>query len=153
MPKLGPATGAASGRAGRGRRVSTSLAEINVVPLVDVMLVLLIIFMVTAPLIQRSIEIRLPQARRATQVTGERVELTIPNTFKQSRVVYLGKAEVRSEVLQERVRQLMEGRDQKEVFLRGDAGVQYQDLMDVIDMLKAAGVQNIGMVARMPAAR
>jgi biopolymer transport protein ExbD len=153
MPKLGPATGAASGRAGRGRRVSTSLAEINVVPLVDVMLVLLIIFMVTAPLIQRSIEIRLPQARRATQVTGERVELTIPNTFKQSRVVYLGKAEVRSDVLQERVRQLMEGRDQKEVFLRGDAGVQYQDLMDVIDMLKAAGVQNIGMVARMPAAR
>jgi biopolymer transport protein TolR len=153
MPKLGPATGAASGRAGRGRRVSTSLAEINVVPLVDVMLVLLIIFMVTAPLIQRSIEIRLPQARRATQVTGERVELTIPDTFKQSRVVYLGKAEVRSDVLQERVRQLMEGRDQKEVFLRGDAGVQYQDLMDVIDMLKAAGVQNIGMVARMPAAR
>ena len=109
--------------------------------------------MVTAPLIQRSVEIRLPQARRAAPVTGERVELTIPDTFRKSRVVYLGKAEVRSEVLQERVRQLMEGRDQKEVFLRGDANVQYQDLMDVIDMLKAAGVQNIGMVARMPSTR
>ena len=133
--------------------MSTSLAEINVVPLVDVMLVLLIIFMVTAPLIQRTIEVKLPQARRAAQVTGERVELTIPDSYRQSRFVYLGKDQVRSEVLQERVRQLMETRDQKEIFLRGDANVQYQDLMDVIDMLKGAGVQNIGMVARMPAAR
>jgi biopolymer transport protein ExbD len=153
MPKLGPATGGASGRAGRGRRVSTSLAEINVVPLVDVMLVLLIIFMVTAPLIQRGIEVKLPQARRATQVNGERVELTIPDSYRQSRFVYLGKDQVRSEVLQERVRQLMENRSEKEIFLRGDASVQYQDLMDVIDMLKAAGVQNIGMVARMPSTR
>jgi biopolymer transport protein TolR len=153
MPKLGPSGSPASGRTGRGRRVSTSLAEINVVPLVDVMLVLLIIFMVTAPLIQRGIEVKLPQARRATQVSGERVELTIPDSYRQGRFVYLGKNQVRSEVLQERVRQLMEGRDQKEVFLRGDAGVQYQDLMDVIDMLKGAGVENIGMVARMPSSR
>jgi biopolymer transport protein TolR len=153
MPKLGPASSAPSGRVGRGRRVSTSLAEINVVPLVDVMLVLLIIFMVTAPLIQRTIEVKLPQARRAAEVAGERVELTIPDSYRQSRFVYLGKDQVRSEVLQERVRQLMETRDQKEIFLRGDASVQYQDLMDVIDMLKGAGVQNIGMVARMPAAR
>jgi biopolymer transport protein TolR len=153
MPKLGPASGAASGRAGRGRRVSTSLAEINVVPLVDVMLVLLIIFMVTAPLINRGIEVKLPQSRRATQVSGERVELTIPNSYRQSRTVYLGKAEVPMRALEERVRQLMEGRDQKEIFLRGDASVQYQDLMDVIDMLKAAGVENIGMVSRMPSPR
>ena len=90
MPKLGPAGGGApSGRTGRGRRVSTSLAEINVVPLVDVMLVLLIIFMVTAPLIQRGIEVKLPQARRATQVSGERVELTIPESYRQARFVYL----------------------------------------------------------------
>ena len=49
--------------------------------------------------------------------------------------------------------QRMEGRDQKEVFLRGDATVQYQDLMEVFDALKAAGVQNVGMVARMPGER
>jgi biopolymer transport protein ExbD len=138
---------------GRSRRVSTSLAEINVVPLVDVMLVLLIIFMVTAPLIQRGIDVKLPVARRAAQVTGERVELTIPDSYRKSRFVYLGKEQVRTEVLQERLRQLMEGRTDKEVNLRGDANVQYQDLMDIIDMLKAAGVQNIGMVARMPSAR
>ena len=153
MPKVGPGAGAASGRAGRGRRVATSLAEINVVPLVDVMLVLLIIFMVTAPLIQRGIDVKLPQARRATQVAGERVEVTIPDTYRQSRRIYLGKELVRAEVFQERLRQQMEGRSDKEVFLRGDSAVQYQDLMDVIDMLKAAGVQNIGMVARMPQTR
>ena len=153
MPKLGPSLGSASGRSGRGRRVMTSLAEINVVPLVDVMLVLLIIFMVAAPMIQRGIDVKLPQSRRATQVTGERVELTIPEAVHQSRFVYLGKEKVGLRDLQERVRQKMEASATKEVFLRGDSTVQYQDLMDVIDALKAAGVQNIGMVARMPSGR
>jgi len=153
MPKVVPGAGAPSGRSGRGRRVASSLAEINVVPLVDVMLVLLIIFMVTAPLIQRGIDVKLPQSRRATQVAGERVEVTIPGTYRESRMIYLGKEQVRAEVFQERLRQQMEGRSDKEVFLRGDSGVQYQDLMDVIDMLKGAGVQNIGMVARMPQTR
>ena len=153
MPKVAHDAGVASGRAGRGRRVTTSLAEINVVPLVDVMLVLLIIFMVTAPLIQRGIDVKLPVARRATQVAGERVEITIPDSYRQSRQVYIGKQLVRADVFQELVRQQMETRTDKEVSLRGDASVQYQDLMDIIDMLKAAGVQNIGMVARMPATR
>ena len=153
MPKVVPGGGAPSGRSGRGRRVASSLAEINVVPLVDVMLVLLIIFMVTAPLIQRGIDVKLPQARRATQVAGERVEVTIPGTYRESRMIFLGKEQVRAEVFQERLRQQLEGRSDKEVFLRGDSAVQYQDLMDVIDMLKAAGVQNIGMVARMPQTR
>jgi biopolymer transport protein TolR len=153
MPKVGPGASTASGRSGRGRRVATSLAEINVVPLVDVMLVLLIIFMVTAPLIQRGIDVQLPQARRATQVAGERVEVTIPDTYRQSRMIYLGKEQVRAEVFQERLRQQLEGRSDKEVFLRGDSAVQYQDLMDVIDMLKGAGVQKIGMVAKMPSTR
>jgi biopolymer transport protein TolR len=151
--QLGPAVSSVSGRAGRSRRVMTSLAEINVVPLVDVMLVLLIIFMVAAPMIQRGIDVKLPQSRRATQVTGDRVELTIPDTVRQSGFVFLGKDKVQLRDLQERVRQKMETSASKEVFLRGDSAVQYQDLMDVIDALKAAGVQNIGMVARMPSAR
>jgi biopolymer transport protein TolR len=153
MPKLGPALNPQSGRSGRVRRVSTSLAEINVVPLVDVMLVLLIIFMVAAPMIQRGIDVKLPQSRRATSVTGERVEITIPDTMRQSRTVFLGKEQVSMNNLQERVRQKMETSANKEVFLRGDSSVQYQDLMHVIDALKAAGVQNIGMVARMPSER
>ena len=153
MPKLGPAVSSASARSGRGRRVMTSLAEINVVPLVDVMLVLLIIFMVAAPMIQRGIDVKLPQSRRAASVTGERVEITLPDSIRQSRVVFVGKQEVKLQNLQELVRQRMETSANKEVFLRGDSSVQYQDLMDVIDALKAAGVQNIGMVARMPSTR
>jgi biopolymer transport protein TolR len=153
MPKLGPAVSSSSGRSGRGRRVMTSLAEINVVPLVDVMLVLLIIFMVAAPMIQRGIDVKLPQSRRATSVTGERVEITIPDTIHQSQFVYLGKDRVEMRALQVRVQQKMETSASKEVFLRGDSAVQYQDLMNVIDALKAAGVQNIGMVARMPSER
>ena len=152
MPKLGPVS-SASGRTGRGRRVMTSLAEINVVPLVDVMLVLLIIFMVAAPMIQRGIDVKLPQSRRATSVTGERVEITNPDTMHGSKMVFLGKEQVKLSDLQERVRQKMETNNNKEVFLRGDSAVQYQDLMNVIDALKAAGVQNIGMVARMPSER
>ena len=153
MPKLGPAAGASAGRTGRSRRVSTSLAEINVVPLVDVMLVLLIIFMVTAPLLQRGIDVKLPVARRATQVTGERVEVTVPASYRESHFVYVGKEQVPARALQERIRQQMETRDTKEVFLRGDGSVQYQDLMEVFDMLKAAGVQNVGLVAKMPGER
>ena len=153
MPKLGPALSSESARMGRGRHVMSSLAEINVVPLVDVMLVLLIIFMVTAPMIQRGIDVKLPQSRRATAVTGERVEITLPDAIRQARFVYVGKDKVALRDLPERVRQKMETNANKEVFLRGDSAVQYQDLMDVIDALKAAGVQNIGMVARMPSDR
>ena len=127
-----------------------TLAEINVVPLVDVMLVLLIIFMVTAPLIQRSVEIKLPQARRATPQTGERVELTIPETIRQSSLVFLGKEQIKLTNLQERVRQKMETASKKEVFLRGDRGVTLGELMEVFDLLKAAGVQTIGIVNKGP---
>ena len=152
MPKVQPAANAGS-RGGRGRRVSTSLAEINVVPLVDVMLVLLIIFMVTAPMIQRGVDVNIPVARRATQIEGERVFVTVPANYRQTRVVFLGDEQIRVDVLQERIRQRLENKTDKQVYLRGDGEVRYQDLMDVFDRLKAAGVEKVGLIAKMPGER
>jgi biopolymer transport protein ExbD len=135
---------------GRGRRVSSSLAEINVVPLVDVMLVLLIIFMVTAPMIQRGIDVKLPTARNAGTVEGERVFVTIPASYKSDGMVYVGNDRVRSEVLGERVRQKVETATDKQVYLRGDGAVQLQELITIMDRLKEAGVQNVALVTRAP---
>ena len=154
MPKVQPAGEPMNGYgARRGRRIATSLAEINVVPLVDVMLVLLIIFMVTAPMIQRGIDVNLPVARRSQQITGERIEITVPLEYRQRRIVYLGNEQVRAAILQERVRQKMELAARKDVFLRGDAGVNLGEVMEVTDMLKAAGVEHVGLVTKMPGER
>jgi biopolymer transport protein TolR len=149
VPKL-QSPAAAGGRAGRGRRVATSLAEINVVPLVDVMLVLLIIFMITAPMIQRGVDVKLPVAARTNQISGERAFVTVPVTYRRDHIVYLGDEPIQADVLQERVRQRIEHLTDKKVYLRGDGAVQLQDLMEVFDRLKAAGVTDIGMVAKLP---
>ena len=141
---------AASGRSRRGRRVATSLSEINVVPLVDVMLVLLIIFMVTAPMIQRGVDVKLPVARQAERISGERLFVTVPLTYRRNHLVYLGDEALRLEILQERVRQKMAGQTEKQVYLRGDGGVQLQELMEVFGGLQAAGVNNIGILLRAP---
>jgi biopolymer transport protein TolR len=137
----------------RGRRVASSLAEINVVPLVDVMLVLLIIFMITAPMIQRGIDVNLPVAARAAQIAGERVFVTVPLNYREAHIVYLDQEPIRTEILQERIRQKMERLTDKQVYLRGDGGVQYQDLMDVFSRLKAAGVEKVGLVGKLPGER
>jgi biopolymer transport protein TolR len=152
MPKVQPAASAPGGRV-RGRRTVSSLAEINVVPLVDVMLVLLIIFMVTAPMIQRGVDVSLPVAARAAQVEGDRVFVTIPAAFREDRTVYLGEERIRIDALRERVRQRMETLSDKEVFLSGDATVQLQELIEVMDRLNEAGVSKVGVLAKAPGDR
>ncbi len=144
MPKLQAAQDVSPGRR-RGRRVSSSLAEINVVPLVDVMLVLLIIFMVAAPMIQQGIDVNLPVARRAQPIAGERIEVTVPLAFRQNHLVFIGRDAVNVSILQERVRQKMETAAKKDVFLRGDRGVNLGEVMQVTDLLKAAGVEHVGL--------
>jgi biopolymer transport protein ExbD/biopolymer transport protein TolR len=153
MPKVHAGTTASSRSAGRGRRVATSLAEINVVPLVDVMLVLLVIFMITAPMIQRGVNVKLPVATRTDRITGQRVFISVPADYRQSHLVYLDNEPIRAEILQERVRQKMERANDKDVYLRGDGTVQLQELMEITDKLKAAGVQNVGIVTRLPGER
>ena len=151
MPKVQAVShDSGGGRRGRGPRVTTSLAEINVVPLVDVMLVLLIIFMVTAPMIQRGIEVNLPVARRAQAIEAERTDVTIPRTYRQDHRLYLGTESLSVDVLQERVRQKMETATAKDVNLRGDHEVNLGELTEVTDLLKAAGVEHVGFVTKPP---
>jgi len=149
VPKVQNGDDVAPGRS-RRRRTSSSLAEINVVPLVDVMLVLLIIFMVAAPMIQRGIDVNLPVATRAQSIASERIEVTVPLAYRQNRTVYLGAEPVRAAVLEERVRQKMETAVKKDVFLRGDGGLNLSEVMAITDMLKAAGVEHVGLETRGP---
>jgi biopolymer transport protein TolR len=153
MPKVSPTEEVTTGRANRVRRVATSMAEINVVPLVDVMLVLLIIFMVTAPMLQRGLDVNLPVARRAQALTDERLFITVPLAFRQDRVVRIGDEPVRLDLLAERMRQKLDQHADRDVFLRGDGGIQLQELLEVMDRLKEAGVQKVGIVARLPEER
>jgi biopolymer transport protein TolR len=149
VPKVHNGDDVSPGR-GRRRRVASSLAEINVVPMVDVMLVLLIIFMVAAPMIQRGIDVNLPVATRAQSIAGERIEVTVPLTYRRNKTVFLGNEAVREAVLEERVRQKMETAAKKDVFLRGDGALNLSEVMAITDLLKAAGVEHVGLETRSP---
>ena len=148
MPKVQGPSGHEGGlrRRGRGRRVSSVLSEINVVPLVDVMLVLLIIFMVAAPMMQRGLEVNLPEARHADQISSERVFVTIPLGFRTDQMLQVDEESIRFEVLSALMQQEMEGRSDRQVFVRGDGGVTFQELVSVMDALKDGGVENVGLI-------
>ena len=148
MPKVHQTAGSSGGRRARGARVSTTLAEINVVPLVDVMLVLLIIFMVTAPMMQQGLQVNLPQARRATPVTAQPVYVTVAADFGRTRTVQLDKESVQIDFLEERVRQAILAREDKSVFIRADGAATVQDIATVMDKLKEGGVEKVGWMTK-----
>jgi biopolymer transport protein ExbD len=150
MPKVIASAPNAGGRHQRGRRVNPTLSEINVVPLVDVMLVLLIIFMVAAPMLQRGVEVNLPVASRSQEIASDRVFVDLPASYREDRRVFIDKEPVRLDFLAERVRQIMVTRSDKLVYLRGDGEVNLQELMEVFDRLKEAGIQNVGIISRLP---
>ena len=131
----------------------TSLSEINVVPLVDVMLVMLVIFMVPAPMMQSGLDVNLPEARRAEQLTEERLYVTVPLAYRSDSVVQVGDDEISIDVLAERLRLEMVERTEKTVFLRGDQEITYGELVTVMDLLKDGGVQEVGLVLDMPPIR
>ncbi|HET7698468.1 MAG TPA: ExbD/TolR family protein [Vicinamibacterales bacterium] len=146
MPKVHQNGHGVNARRGRGNRVSTSLAEINVIPLVDVMLVLLIIFMVAAPMMTQGMQVNLPQARRATPVTAEPIYITVPANFAAERRVQIGNETIRVDILAERAKQSLLGRDEKSLFVRADGSVAYRDLVFVVDRLKEGGIEKVGLI-------
>ena len=152
MPKIQDqgSDGVHGGRRRGHRRVATTLSEINVVPLVDVMLVLLIIFMIAAPMMQRGLDVALPVARRADPMIADRPFITVPLSFRTDQMVQVGDDPVRMEILGERIRQELSERTDKDVFLRGDGGITVQELISVVDELKEGGVANVGLVTGGP---
>jgi biopolymer transport protein TolR len=127
---------------GRSRRRS-AMAEINVTPLVDVMLVLLIVFMVTAPLIQQGIEVRLPKTQ-SQGLTSDEERLVV--TVKKDGTIFVQRAEVELKGLEEKVGAIFASRDNREIFLRADEKVVYGTVARVLASLRRAGADRIGMV-------
>ncbi len=128
-------------RRGKHRRV---MAEINVTPFVDVMLVLLIIFMVAAPLLTVGVPVELPKTAAGALPAVEEEPLTITLTA-DGRVV-LQKTEVPREALIARLRAIAAERTDDKVFLRADGAVRYEEFAQILGALNAAGFTNVGLV-------
>src|SRR5713226_2179542 len=130
----------------RRRRGSAALGEINVTPLVDVVLVLLLVFMVTAPMMSRGIDVSLPVANQPQTDPEERITVSIN---AQERI-FVGDRPINLQLLEDTVRGMMEGRTHKVVYLRADEGLRYGRVIAVVDKLKSAGVDQIGFVYVLP---
>lgn len=126
------------------QRQRQALSEINVTPFVDVMLVLLIIFMVTAPLLQQGIDINLPQAKGKEMAPAERIVITIKKDGK----IYLDKTAVTLKNLSAKLSKSTN----KEVFLKADKDVPYGAVVSVMGELREIGIEKLGMVTE-PKAR
>ncbi|HEX5108031.1 MAG TPA: biopolymer transporter ExbD [Vicinamibacterales bacterium] len=150
MPKVMASAPNAGGRHQRGRRIGPTLSEINVIPLVDVMLVLLIIFMVAAPMLQRGVEVHLPVAAKSQEIPAERLYLDVPLSYRTDKRVVFNKENVRLEFLAERIRQTTGSEANRQVFIRSDKALSVQDLIDVLDALKAGGIETAGIVTDPP---
>jgi len=137
----------------RPTHTPSSLSDINIVPLVDVVLVLLIIFMITAPVLQSGIEVELPKTRTVRVITEERLVLTID----RSQRLYLGNELININNLREYVRARPETSGpagQQAVFIRCDESVPFGTFATVMDSVRQAGIENISVVTeplRLPA--
>ena len=124
--------------------VETSLSEINITPLVDVVLVLLIIFMITAPVLQSSIEVNLPK----TQAAKESPEQLVVVTIAKKQMLYVGNDAVKFDQLGEIVKQKTYGLTSQPVYLRADESIPYGTLAMVLDNLKKAGFNDVRLVTQ-----
>ena len=126
----------------------TTISQINVTPLVDVMLVLLVIFMVTAPIIQQGVQVNLPQAK-AGAIPGKEEQLVV--AIARNGRIYLNDNPMTLPELGKKLRAISKIRRDKEVYLRADQDVRYGIVMRTIAEIKQAGIEKLGMVTRPPA--
>jgi len=125
-------------------KTKTSLAEINVVPLVDVVLVLLIIFMLTAPIIQSGIEINVPKTRTVKELTQDRLVIQI----NREQRLFFGSTPVNINELEARLKEKFKDPAQAKIYLRADEEVPFGTIAKVMDRAKTAGVENINIVTQ-----
>lgn len=126
------------------RQTGTSLSDINIVPFVDVVLVLLIIFMITAPILQSGIEVELPKTKTVKDITEERLVITIDRAQR----VYLGNDPVNIHELGKLVRAKSQNPARDAVFIRCDESVPFGSFATVVDELRQSGIQNISVVTQ-----
>jgi biopolymer transport protein TolR len=122
----------------------TVKSDINVTPLVDVMLVLLIIMMIVAPLLQQGVEVRLPQAANTTEKPDTQ-EQTVLAIDAQKRL-YLNTVPVTPGELRRRIEEALEGKKDRIVIIKADQDVEYSAVMDAMDELRASGIEDMGLI-------
>jgi len=127
------------------QREGSPIAQINVTPLVDVMLVLLVIFMVTAPIIQQGVQVNLPQAK-TNAIPGSEEHLVV--TVAKNGKIYLNDNVVTLGELGQKLRAIKKLQADKQVYLRADQDVRYGIVMKTIAEIKQAGIEKLGMVTR-----
>ncbi|MBI5198443.1 MAG: protein TolR [Nitrospirae bacterium] len=126
-----------------GKRYKTALSDINVTPLVDVMLVLLIIFMVTAPLMQQGIDVNLPKAKgKELRAEEERIIVIITKGNK----IYINKNFIELSELGKKLQSIYDRRTDKEIFLKADKDVPYGFVVRAMSEIRSAGIEKLGMV-------
>ena len=125
-------------------RTQTSLSDINITPLVDVVLVLLIIFMVTAPVLQSGIEVAVPRTRTVKEITEERLVISID---KKQRV-YLGNDPININDIAAQIRQRIRDPQRQSIFIRADQDVPFGAFATVMDSVKQSGISNVSIVTQ-----
>lgn len=126
------------------------ISQINVTPFVDVMLVLLIIFMVTAPMMQQGVQVNLPKAETKALASQEHAVVV---SIERSGRVFIDNSEVAAGELRTRLGGMFASRSKKEVFLKADKDVPYGEVVKTMAEIKAAGIERLGMVAEPPQQR
>jgi biopolymer transport protein TolR len=131
----------------RLRQDNRLLAEINVTPLVDVVLVLLIIFMVTAPMLQMGIDVNLPRVKsKSIDISEEKLVLTI-NGAKE---IFINKTKIPMSDLRVKLESIFTARIDKEIFLRADKNVPYGSVVEIMSEVRKAGIDKLGMITEPP---
>lgn len=142
----GGGAGVATYRGLRTRRSASALGEINVVPLVDVVLVLLLVFMITAPMMSRGIDVSLPVADQPQDEPEDRITVSVRADGR----TFVGERPVNIALLEDTLRGLLVAHASKVVYLRADESLRYGSVIEVVDVVKRAGADQIGFVYVLP---